>query len=178
MCPDTVLVALFLLNHLIHTYPVGEILFLLLFNHSVVSSSLQPMNYSTPGFLVLHNLLEFAQTHLHWVSDAIEPSHPLLSYCLQSFPASGSFLMSHLFSSGGQSIGASASASVLPMYIQGWFPLGLTSLISLLSKGLLESSPAPQFKSISSSALSFPYDPPLTSIHYCPYLLGIPWRTW
>ena len=58
------------------------------------------------------------------------------SFCLQSFPASGSFLMSQLFASGGQSIGASASASVLQMNIQGWFPLELTGLISLLSKGL------------------------------------------
>ena len=58
------------------------------------------------------------------------------SYCLWSFPASGSFLVSWLFTSGGQSIGASASASVLPMNMQGWFPLGLTGLISLLSKGL------------------------------------------
>ena len=56
--------------------------------------------------------------------------------CLQSFPASGSFLMSWLFPSGGQSIGASALASVLPMNIQGWFPVGLTSLISLQSEGL------------------------------------------
>ena len=55
---------------------------------------------------------------------------------LQSFPASGSFQMSQFFTSGGQSLGASASASVLPMNIQGWFPLGLTGLISLLSKGL------------------------------------------
>ena len=54
--------------------------------------------------------------------------------CSQSFPASGSFPMSHLFTSGGQSIGA--SASLLPMSIQGWFPLGLTGSISLLSKGL------------------------------------------
>ena len=58
------------------------------------------------------------------------------SSCPQSFPASGSFLMSQLFASGGQSTGASASASVLPMDIQGWFLLGLTSLISLQSKGL------------------------------------------
>ena len=55
--------------------------------------------------------------------------------CLQSFPASGSFQMSQLFTSGGQRIGASAPASVLPMNIQGWFPLGFTGLISLLSKG-------------------------------------------
>ena len=56
--------------------------------------------------------------------------------CLQSFPASGSFPMSQFFPSGGQSIGVSASASVLPMNIQDWFPLGLTGLISLQSKGL------------------------------------------
>ena len=76
----------------------------------------------TPGFPVLHCLLEFAQTHVHWVSDAIQPSHSLSSpspSCLQSFPASGSFPMSQLFKSGGQSIGPSASASVLPMNIQG-----------------------------------------------------------
>ena len=92
-----------------------------------------------PGFPILHYLLEFAQTHVHWVSDAIQPSCPLSSPfppCLQSFPASGSFLMSWLFVSGGQSIGASASALVLPMNIQDWFPLGLTGLISLQSKGL------------------------------------------
>ena len=58
------------------------------------------------------------------------------SFCLQHFLASGSFPVSWLFASGGQSIGASASASVLPVYIQGWFPLGLTGLISLQSKGL------------------------------------------
>ena len=73
-----------------------------------------------PGFPVLHHLLELAQTHVHWVGDAIQPSCPLLPLLLrpQSLPASGSFLMSHLFASGGQSIGASASASVLPMNVQ------------------------------------------------------------
>ena len=97
------------------------------------------MDCSTPGFPVLHYFLEFAQTHVHWFSDGIQPSHPLLppfSSCPQSFPASGSFPLNQLFTSGGQRIGASASASVLPMNIQGWFPLGLTDLISLLSKGL------------------------------------------
>ena len=70
--------------------------------------------------------------------DSGMPSNHLifLCLCLKSFPASGSFLMSGLFASGGQSIGASASASVLPKNIQGWFPLGLNSLILLLSKGL------------------------------------------
>ena len=92
-----------------------------------------PMDCSTPGFSVLPYLLEFAQTDVHWVGDAIQTSHPLspFSSCLQYFPASGSFPMSQLFTSGGQSIGASALASVLPMNIQGWSPLGLTGLISL-----------------------------------------------
>ena len=85
-----------------------------------------------------HQLPELAQTHVHWVGDVIQPSRPLsspFSPCLRSFPASGSFPMSWLFTSSGQSIEASASASVLPMNIQDWFPLGLTGLISLLSKG-------------------------------------------
>ena len=88
--------------------------------------------------LSLNHLPEFAQVHVHWISDAIQPSHSLLpsSFCLQSFPASGSFLMSQLFTSCGQSIGASALASILPMNIQGWFPLEFTDLISLQSKGL------------------------------------------
>ena len=67
------------------------------------------MDWSTPGFPVLHYLPEFVQTHVHWVGDAIQPSHPLLppfSSCLQPFPASGSFPRSRLFASGGQSLGA------------------------------------------------------------------------
>ena len=96
-----------------------------------------PMDCRTSGFPVHHCLLEFAQTHVHWFGDAIQPSHSLalFSSCPQSFPASGSFPVSWLFTSGGQSIRASASASILSMNIQDWFPLGLTGLISLLSKG-------------------------------------------
>ena len=71
-----------------------------------------------------------------WCHPAISSSVVPFSSCLRSFPASGSFLMSRLFASGGQSIGASASASVLPMNIQDWFPLELTGLFSVLSKGL------------------------------------------
>ena len=71
-----------------------------------------------------------------WCHPTISSSVALFSLCLQSFPASGSFSMSQLFASGGQSIRSSASASVLPMKIQGWFPLGLIGLISSLSKGL------------------------------------------
>ena len=96
-----------------------------------------PMDCSTPVFPVHHQLPELAQTHVHQVSDAIQPSYPVVPFssCLQSFPAWGSFPMNQFFASGGQSIGASASTSVLPMNIQDWFPLGLTGLISLQSKG-------------------------------------------
>ena len=93
-----------------------------------------PMDCSTSCSPVLHYLPEFAQTHVYWVGPTISSSVVLFSSYPQSFPASGSFLMSQLFASGGQSIGA--SASVLPVSIQVWFPLGLTGLISLLSTGL------------------------------------------
>ena len=92
-----------------------------------------PMDCSMPGFPVLHHLPGLAQTHVH---PTIWSSVIPISSCLQSFPASGSFPMSQFFISSGQSIGASGSASVLPMNIQDWFPLGLTVLISLQSKGL------------------------------------------
>ena len=96
--------------------------------------------------------------------------HPIISSsvvsfspCLQSFPASGSFPMSRVFTSGSQSIGASTSATVLRMNIQDWFPLGLTSLFFLQYSQ--KSSPTPQFKNINSLALSFLYSPTLISIH-------------
>ena len=84
-----------------------------------------PMDCSTPGLPVYHQILKFTQAHVHWVTDAIQTSHPLsspFSSCPPCFPESGSFLMSQLFSSGGQSIEASTSAPVLPMNIQGRFP--------------------------------------------------------
>ena len=93
-----------------------------------------PMNCSTPGIPVHHQLLEFTQTHVHWVSDAIQPSHPLS--CPQSLPASESFPMSELFAWGGQGTGVSALASFLPKKSQGWSPLEWTGWISLQSKGL------------------------------------------
>ena len=97
-----------------------------------------PMDCSTPGLPIHHQFSELAQTRVHWVSDAIQPSHPLVPFSshVQSFPASGSLPMSQFFPSGGQSIGVSASASVLPVNIQDWFPLGWTGCISLQSKGL------------------------------------------
>ena len=108
---------------------------LLPFDHSVMSDSLWPHGLQ-------HSRLpcpsEFAQTHVHWIGDAIQPSHPLLSpsLALGLSQHQGSFPMSRLFALGGQSIEASASASVLPNDIQGWFPSGLIGLISLQSKGL------------------------------------------
>ena len=97
------------------------------------------MDCSRPGLPVYHQLREFPQTHVHWVGDASQPSHLLSSPSPPAFNLSQHqrpFLMSQFFASGGQSTGASASASVLPMNIQDWFPLLLTGLISLKSKGL------------------------------------------
>ena len=110
----------------------------MLFSCSVILTLCNRMDCSPPGLPVHHQLLEFTQTHVHWVGDAIQPSHLVVPFssCLQSFPASGSFQMSQFFASGGQSIAVSASVSVLPMNIQDWFPLGWTGWISLQSKGL------------------------------------------
>ena len=90
------------------------------FSHSSCPTLCDPMDCRTPCLPVHHQLQELAQTPIHQFLDAIQPSHPLspFSSCLPSFPASGSFLMSPFFESGGQSIGVSASASVLPMNIQ------------------------------------------------------------
>ena len=98
------------------------------------------MDCSKPGLPVHHQLPEFTQTHVHWVGDAIQPSHPLSSPSppafLQSVPASGSFQMSQFFTSGGQSIAVSASTPVLPLNTQDCSPLGWTGWIFLQSKGL------------------------------------------
>ena len=110
----------------------------LLFSRSVVSNSLWPHGLQnprlpcpspTPGACLNSCPLCW------WCHPTISSSVIPFSSCLQSFPASGSFAMSQFFASGGQSIGASASASVLPMTIQDWFPLRLTGLISLQSRG-------------------------------------------
>ena len=102
--------------------------------------------------------------------ESVMPSNHLI-LCLpllllpSIFPSIRSFLMSQFFPSGGQSTGVSASASVLPMNIQDWFPLGWTGWISLQSKGLSRIFSNTTFKSINSSMLSFLYGPTLTSIH-------------
>ena len=111
---------------------------LLLFSHSVVSSLGNPTGFSTTGFPILHHLLELAQTYLlsQWCHPTISSSGISFSSRFQSFPASRSFQTSQLFTLGGQSIGISASTSVLPMNTQDWSPLGWTGWISLQSRGL------------------------------------------
>ena len=94
-----------------------------------------PMSCSTSGSSVLHYVLEFAQIHIHWISNALWSSAALFSISLHSFRAWGTFAVSWLLTSGDQNIGVSASISILPMNIQSWFPLGTTTLISLQSEG-------------------------------------------
>ena len=122
------------------------------------------MDCSMPGSFVLHYLSKFAQIHVHWADDAIQSSHPLAS---PSPPALNFSQHQGLFqwvdsASGGQSIGASASASVLPKNIQGWFSLGLTGLISLQSKGLSR---------VFSNTTSWKHQ--FFSIHVCKYVMRI-----
>ena len=111
---------------------------LLLFSHQVGMTLCDPIVRSTPGLPVPHHLPEFTQVHVHWTGDFIQPAHPLLSPSPEFNLSQHQVLFQRVDSThlGGQSIGASASASVLPMNIQDWFPLGWTGLISLLSKGL------------------------------------------
>ena len=127
------------------------------FSHSVVSDSLRPHGLPharlpspspTPGACSNSCPLSW------WCHPTILSSVIPFSSCLQSCPASGSFLMSQFFESGGQSIGVSASASVLPVNIQAWFPLGLTGLTPGCPTDCQESPPTPQFKSINSLALN------------------------
>ena len=125
------------------------------------------MDCNTPGFPVHHQLLEFAQTHVHWVGDAIQPYHLLLSPspAFNLCQHQGLFQMSQFFTSGGPIFGASASASVLSVNIQDWFPLELTGLISLQSKELSRvfSNTTVQKHQFFSTQLS--YGPTLASIH-------------
>ena len=144
--------------------------FLLLLTRSVVSDSLRPhgLKHARPPCSTSMPGVYSDSYPLSWWCHATISSS-IITFCsrLQSFPGTGSFPMSQFFESGGQNIRASASASVLPMNTQDWFPLGWTGWISLLAKRLSR-SPRPQFKSINSSAISFHYISTLTSIHdYC-----------
>ena len=126
-----------------------------------------PMDCSTPGFPVLHYLLEFSQTHVHWVDDTIQLSHllsPPFPHALNLSQQQG--LFQWVSSSHQAPKVLELSFSICPSNeCSGWFPSGLTGLISLLSKGLQAFSPGSQFKSISSLVLSLLYGPTLTSIH-------------
>ena len=140
MGPNKLLILLLINNSFLTFYPHITLISLRCCC-SVTKSCLtlcDPMDCSTPGFPVLHYLPEFAQTQVCWVGDVTQPAHSLSPPSPSALrrSASGSFAMSCLFALGGPSIGALMSASGLPMNIQGWFPLGLTSLISLQSKGL------------------------------------------
>ena len=132
------------------------------FSHSVMSNSLWPYGLKhtrlpclSPTPEVYSNSCPSSQWCHPTISSSVVPFSP----CLQSFPESGSFPMSQFFASGGQRIGVSASASVLPMNIQDWFPLGWTGWISLQSKGLSRVFFNTTVQSINSSALSFLYSP-------------------
>ena len=137
--------AFFSHNNTENFFPYQFIKSFLILHYSCISSVTQscptlcdPMDCSIPDLPVHHQLLEFTQTHVHWVGDAIQLSHPLSS------PSPPAFSLSQLqclfkwvsSSAGGRSIGLSASKSVLPMNTQDWFPLGWTGWISLQSKGL------------------------------------------
>ena len=138
------------------------------FSRSVVSDSLRlhglqharrPCQSPTPG--VHPNPCPSSRWYHPTISSSVVPFFS----CPQSFPTSGSFQMSQLFTSGGQSTGVSASTSVLPMNTKDWFPLGWTGWISLLSKGLSRVFSNTTVQTVNSSALSFLYSPTLTSIH-------------
>ena len=121
------------------------------------------MDCSTPGFLVLHYVPEFAQTHVIHRQSVILPFIAPFSSCPQSFPASGFFSNELALPIWRPKYGA--SASVLPMNIQGQFSLGLTGLISLCPTNSQEFSLAPQFESIHSSVVSLLHGPTLISVH-------------
>ena len=141
------------------------LLLLLLFSCSVMSDYLWPHGLQharlpcpSPSPRACSNSCPLSQ----WFPPTISSSVMPFSSCLQSFPLSGSFLMSWFFAFGSQSIGASASASVLLMNIQGWFPLGLTGLISVQSKGLSRVFFNTTVQNINSLAFSLLYGPTVT----------------
>ena len=144
--------------------------YLLQFSSSIMSDSLwsqqQELDFSRPDFPVFHYLPVSSNSHLlsRWCHSTTSSSVAPFSSCPQSFPALGSFPVSWLFALGDQTIGDLASASVLPVNIQDWFPLGLTGLISLLSKGLSRvfSSTTIQTHQFFSTRLL--YGPTLTSV--------------
>ena len=137
-----------------------------MFSHWVMSYSLWPHRLQRARLLcppLSPRVCSDSYPLSRWCYLTISSSSSPFFFCLQSFPASGSFPMSELFVSSGQSFGA--SALVLPKNIQDWFPLGLTVWSPCSPGDSQESSPTPQFKSINSLALSIFYCPVLTSVH-------------
>ena len=138
------------------------------FSHSVMSDSLwpqEPQQARPPGPSPTPGACSNSCPSSRWCHPTISSSVISPSSCLQSFPASGSFQMSQLFISGGESIGVSPSTSVLPMNTQDWSPLGWTGWISLQSRGLSRDFSNTTVQSINSSVLNFLYSPILRSIH-------------
>ena len=138
------------------------------FSHSVVSNSLRPHGLQharlpcpSPTPRACSNSCPLSQWYHPTISSSVVP----FSSCLQSFVVSGSFPLSQIFASGGQSIGVSALASVLPMNIKDWFPWDWLVWALCSPRDSQESSPTPQFKSINYLTLSFLYSPNLTFIH-------------
>ena len=134
-----------------------------LFTHSVMCNSATPWTTARQDslfFTISWSLLNSCLLS-RWCHPTISASVTPFSSCLQSFPASGSFPVSPLFASGGQSFGASASASVLPMNIQGWFPLGLTDLQSKGPSRVLSNTTVQKHQFF----ISHYYGPTLTSIN-------------
>ena len=125
-----------------------------------------PVDCSTPGLSLPSSSPGVCPSSCslhHWCHPAVSSSEVLFSFCPQSFPESGTFPMSHLFASDDQNTGASGSALVLRVNIQGWSPLRLTGC-SCSPRDSEESSPAPQFEGINSLVFSFLYGPGLTTV--------------
>ena len=133
------------------------------FSRSVVSDSLRPHDHQASLSITDYwSLPKLLSIELVMPSNQLILGRPPFSSSLQSFLISGSFQMSQLYASDGQSIGVSASTSILPMNTQDWSPLGWTPCSP---RDFQESSPTPQFRSVNSSVLSFLYSLILTSIH-------------
>ena len=156
------------------------------FSRSVVSSSLQPHGLQQANLPCPSPIPELTQTHAHRVSDAIQQFYPLSSHSshLQSFPASGSFLMSQLFTSGGQSIGPSALAlaSVLPLSIQDWFSLRIDCFDLLAVQGTFKSLLQHHSSNASPSVLILLYalgasHPHMTNGKTVPLAIRLCWQT-
>ena len=153
--------------------PWWHLSFVLFFSAFVVVQSVSRVRLVATPWTAAHHAslsltISWSLLKLMSIESVMSSNHLVLCHALLQpsiFPASGAFLMSQIFTLGGQSIGASASASILLMNIQDWLPLGLTAWSPCSPRDSWKSSPTPQFKSINSSVLSLLYGPTLTSIY-------------